>query len=171
MSNEIFLIDANSLITPYLTFYSFDFAPGFWTQMKANIKAGRIAILDMVKDEIVRNEDALKEWFDSLEIANYIDHREEAVLSQYGAVLRHIQGNPCYKTAALREWAKSTVADPWLIAAAAVHGYTIITFETFNKGLNARDPSKDAKIPNVADVFHVKTQNLYYMMQSLNIKL
>lgn len=133
MNNEIFLIDSNSLITPYLTFYSFDFAPGFWAQMESNIKAGRIAILDMVKNEISKNEDALKEWFDALEIANYIDHRETSILSQYSAVLQHIQANPCYKPSALAEWAKASVADPWLIAAAAVHNYTIITFETFTK--------------------------------------
>ena len=34
MSKEIFLIDANSLITPHLTFYPFDFAPGFWKNSK-----------------------------------------------------------------------------------------------------------------------------------------
>ena len=139
--------------------------------MESNIKAGRIAILDMVKNEISKNEDALKEWFDALEIANYIDHRETSILSQYSAVLQNIQANPCYKPSALAEWAKASVADPWLIAAAAVHNYTIITFETFNKGLNAGNPSKEAKIPNVADAFHVKTQNLYYLMQSLKIKL
>lgn len=171
MNNEIFLIDANSLITPYLTFYSFDLAPGFWTQMEFNIKAGKIAILDMVKDEISKNEDALKEWFDSLDIANYIDHREASILSKYRSVLRHIHENLCYKPSALAEWAKASVADPWLIATAAVYGYTIITFETFNKGLNVRNMSKKAKIPNVADAFYVKTQNLYYLMQALKIKL
>ena len=29
MSEAIFLIDSNSLITPHLTYYPFDFAPGF----------------------------------------------------------------------------------------------------------------------------------------------
>ncbi len=34
MEKELFLIDANSLITPYLTFYSFDLAKTFWNQME-----------------------------------------------------------------------------------------------------------------------------------------
>ena len=61
MSEEIFLIDANSLITPHLTFYPFDFAPGFWSQLEQSIQDGRIAILDMVKAEILHGNDNLKE--------------------------------------------------------------------------------------------------------------
>ena len=55
MSIERFLIDANSLITPYKRFYPFDFAPGFWTQMEDHIQSGEIAILDLVKrdDELI----------------------------------------------------------------------------------------------------------------------
>lgn len=61
MNNEIFLIDANSLITPYLTFYPFDFAPGFWQQLANSIKNGQVAILDVVKAEILRGNDELKQ--------------------------------------------------------------------------------------------------------------
>jgi len=43
----------------------------------------------MVEKEILKNEDSLKQWFDALEIANYIDHREKSILLQYGAVLQH----------------------------------------------------------------------------------
>ena len=120
MEKELFLIDANSLITPYLTFYSFDLAKTFWN---------------------------------------------------HGEVLRHIQENPVYKPAALTEWSREEVADPWLIAAAAVGNYTIVSFENKNKGLNTRNPSKNAKIPDVAEVFKVEVQNLYYMMRVLKFSL
>ena len=49
MSYKIFLIDSNSLITPYKNYYPFDFAPGFWLQIEQSIKYGEIAILDIVK--------------------------------------------------------------------------------------------------------------------------
>ncbi len=75
MSEEIFLIDSNSLITPHLTFYPFDFAPGFWNQLEQAITDGKIAILDMVKAEILHGNDALKDWMENLEIKKYIDHR------------------------------------------------------------------------------------------------
>lgn len=49
MEKELFLIDANSLITPYLTFYPFDLVKTFWNQMEWHIQNGNIAILDLVK--------------------------------------------------------------------------------------------------------------------------
>lgn len=171
MSKEIFLIDANSLITPYLTYYPFDFAESFWGQMEEHIQNGSIAILDLVKDEIRQGEDSLKDWMDALTISNYIDRRDPTILTYYGTVLSHIQTNDCYKSSALTEWAKGTVADPWLISTAKAKGYTIITFEVPNKGLNSRSPSKNAKNPDVASVFGVKTANLFYMMRALGFTL
>lgn len=87
MNNEIFLIDANSLITPYLTFYPIDFAPGFWEQLANSIRNGQVAILDVVKAEILRGNDELKSWMEQLEIEKYIDHRATPILQRYGQVL------------------------------------------------------------------------------------
>ena len=106
-----------------------------------------------------------------IEIGKLIDHRELSILQKYGEVLQCVQENPVYQAAALAEWARDSVADPWLIATAAVYGYTIVTFETENKGLNSRNPSKNAKIPDVAKKFGVNVKNLYYMMRELNFKL
>ena len=62
MDNEKFLIDANSFITPHLQFYPFDFAKSFWSQIEAQIEIGSIVILDMVKAEVLRGNDNLKDW-------------------------------------------------------------------------------------------------------------
>jgi len=37
MSKEIFLVDANTFITPYKTYYSFDISPPFWLFLKEHI--------------------------------------------------------------------------------------------------------------------------------------
>lgn len=171
MEKELFLIDSNSLMTPHLTYYPFDFAASFWEQIEEQIARGRIVILDAVKAEILKGNDSLREWMEHIEIGKLIDHRELPILQQYSKVLQYIQENPVYQAAALTEWARESVADPWLIATAAVYGYTIITFEAENKGLNSRNPSKNAKIPNVAKQFGVNVKNLYYMMRALNFKL
>lgn len=171
MSKELFLIDSNSLMTPHLTFYPFDFAQSFWAQMESRIKNGSIIILDMVKDEILQGNDSLRDWMKTIEIGTYIDHRQSSVIGKYSDVLQHLQGNNCYKNSALMEWSKNTVADPWLIATAAAYGYTIISFEAPNKGLNPRNPSKNAKIPDIAALFGVPVQNLYYMMRKLGFSL
>ena len=171
MSRSAFLIDANSLITPHLTYYPFDFAPGFWEQLERPIKNGRIAVLDLVKEEILQGKDSLKDWIAGLSIGTLIDHREPEILSQYALVLQHIQKNPCYKPAALQEWSNSKVADAWLIAVASVYDLFLVTFETRNTGLNPRFPSREAKIPDVAKSFGVETINLFQMIRELGIQL
>ena len=171
MSSQIFLLDTNSFIAPHLNYYPFDFAPGFWEQMERSINNGRIAVLDLVKNEILQGNDQLKEWMADIEIGHFIDRRDSNILALYGSVLQHVQNNPCYKPAALAEWARGAVADPWLIATAAAKDFTLITFEEANKGLNPRNPSRNAKIPDVAREFSVKTENLFYMMRELNFAL
>lgn len=49
--------------------------------------------------------------------------------------------------------------------------FLIVSFENENNGLNTRNPSKNAKIPDVAKVFKVEVQNLYYMMRVLKFIL
>ena len=73
---------------------------------------------------------------------------------------------------ALDTWAQENVADPWLIASAAVNGYTLVTFEK-PVGMNRskRSPSKNAKIPDIALEFGVPVIDLYEMMKRLSIKL
>ena len=172
MSHGTFMIDANSLITPHQQYYPFDFAPGFWAQMETHIANGTIVLLDMVRNELLRGKgtDNLKQWAENLN-ASVIDHRQSDILKRYGEILSHIQANPCYKPSALEEWARDTIADAWLIATASVYGYTLITFEERNANLNERFPSKQAKIPDVADLFHVETKPLFYMMRALDFKL
>ena len=60
------------------------------------------------------------------------------------------------------------VADPWLIAAAKIYGYKIITFETGelpNKG----SPSKRPKIPVVGASFGVKCESLFSYLRRMEI--
>ena len=72
---------------------------------------------------------------------------------------------------ALQAWAPGHIADLWLIAAAAVNDYTIITAEVPSGGLSPKNPNRNAKIPDVAKAFGVRSNNLYYMMRKLGIKI
>ena len=171
MSEQMFLIDSNSFITPYRQYYSFDFARSFWDQLEQNIDSGKIAILDIVLDEILKGKDELKDWVAGLKPEHFIDHRDAQILAYYGEIMQYLQTSPYYKETALAEWAKATVADPWLIAVAKVHNCTIVTFEGPNSNPNEKQPWKMAKIPNVADEFGVQTVNLFSMMRTLQFKL
>lgn len=173
MANDtIYLIDSNSLITPKISYYPMDLAPNFWDSMARKIQDGSIAILDLVKKEILKpeKEDDLALWMKNLEIKLYLNHKEEKIVIKYGEVLQFIQENPCYSEKALHAWADQSIADPWLIATVAVYGFTIVTFEKYVK-INANNPSRSAKIPNVAKEFQVNTLNLFQMIRELGIKL
>lgn len=166
-----YLIDSNSLITPFEQYYSFDFAKSFWQQLKINIENGNIVILDMVKTEITRKEDELSDWLNSLTISDYIDHRNTEIIEIYSQVLENIKNNDCYKDTALSDWSRIDSADPWLIATAKVNNYTIVSFETPNKGLNVSNPSKRPKIPDIANDFDVEVVDLFAMMRTLEFKM
>jgi hypothetical protein len=85
--------------------------------------------------------------------------------------MNYIRTSGFYSSIALNAWAQGNKADPWIIAAAMAYNYTVITFETFNQGLNINQPSKIVKIPNVCQQFDVVCKDLYYMMHKLSIRL
>ena len=62
-SSEKFLIDANTLMTASRFFYAYDLVPSFWKTFEDEIRAGNIVLLDMVKAEIDKGEDELKQWY------------------------------------------------------------------------------------------------------------
>ena len=167
-----YLIDSNSLITPKATYYPMDLAPSFWASMSEKIQDGSIAILDLVKKEILQpsEKDDLALWMSNLKIGRYINHQQQEIVATYAKVLQSIQNDPCYSEKALRTWAEESVADPWLIAAACVQDFTIVTFEKYVQS-NAGNPSGFAKIPNIADKFHGRTTDLFHMIRELGIKL
>ena len=171
MMKDVFLIDANSIITPYHSYYPFDLADGFWSQLGHYIENGRIVILDLVLAEILKGNDKLTDWIRSLNINNPLDHRELSTITYYGQILQHIQSSQLYKTDALKEWSRNDIADPWLVAAAKSHEYCIVTLEVPNSNPDPKNPWKNAKIPDIAKEFGVKTTNLFSMMRALEFKL
>jgi hypothetical protein len=169
--NEIFIIDANVLITPYNAYYSFEFAPVFWEKMAQHIELKNILILDKVFDEIVAKEDLLSAWIKKIRGLEQISHKKSQIIENYGNIIKHIENSGFYNSIALNDWSKETKADPWIIATAMTYNYTVITFEDFNHGLHINQPSKNPKIPNICQHFSIKWANLFYMMNQLKIRL
>ncbi len=93
------------------------------------------------------------------------------ILNEYGKILDYIQHSNLYQKSALDAWSDAKVADAWLIATAKVYSYTTVTFEKSNLGINANNPSKNAKIPDIAMEFGVECCDLYKMMRVLNFSL
>ncbi len=170
-TEEVFLIDSNSFMTPYRQYYAFDLVPTYWKKLSEQTTTGKIVLLDMVKAEIETGGDALAKWIGKEKGFVVCNHVTSEIVGKYGEIMRYIQDCGLYKEQAKLVWASAHVADPWLIAAAAVNAYTIITAEVASGGLSRKTPNKNAKIPDVAKAFGVPVQNLYYMMRKLEIRI
>lgn len=169
MTEEIFLVDSNSFMTPYRLYYAFDLVPAYWNALVEHIKSGRIVVLDMVKLEIDKGEDDLSKWLSEADGLSVILHVNEQTINKYQQVLQHVASSGFYKESAIEIWAQGSVADPWLIASAAANGYTLVTEENATSGLTTKNKQRAAKIPDVAKKFNVTTINIYEMMRRLGI--
>lgn len=172
VKKEKFLIDANVLITASRLYYASDLVPSFWEVLAQKVKEKRIILLDLVKEEIDRGADELRSWLNGI-ILNFetCSHIDGEIISKYAEIMQYIQMCGYYNEKGLNEWARNDIADPWLIAAAAIKGYTVITFEESAGYLSVKNKSGKVKIPDIAKHFNVEVHNLYYMMRQLNIKI
>lgn len=171
MNNALFLIDSNSFIAPYNQYYQFSIAKSFWDKMECHIENGEIAILDAVFEEINKGDDELSDWIKEIDITNYISRKDPHIIKFYADVLKYIQESGYYKNTALKEWARFDCADPWLVATAKAYDLTIVTFEKKKVSLLKKQPSPQAKIPNIAEVFGVRCCTLFDMMKELSISI
>jgi len=172
--DKTFLIDTSALITPYRQYYAFDLVPSFWEKLKDCFESGKIVILDKVWKELKKggSGDDLSGWLNnnrsSVSICTY---KTEAIIKNYAEVLQYIQTSNLYYESAIAAWAVEGIADPWLIAAARVSDYIIVTEEQGSKGIGPKQKNKNPKIPDVAKALGVDTIPLFEMMRRLKIKI
>lgn len=166
-----YVLDSNSLITPYRTYYPFDLAPGFWDSIAYHVKNGRILIVEDVKKELVCSgaKDELSCWF-SNECDSRIIHRsEDGIFQVFAEIMQSFVDNPLYNSdKAVRAWSDS--ADPWIIAAAVKYNSTIVTFEGYSP-LTVGNKCSKPKIPTVAKEFGVRVINLFELIRELKISI
>jgi len=165
-SRNLYLMDSNTFIAPFRTYYPFDFAPSFWKFLASNILSGNIVVLKKVYDEVLKGSDDLSLWIKGLSMTS-LDHRTPDITSKVQDILTHIQTSTnLYNNKALTEWSDKNRADAWLVAAAMVHDYKIVTFELPNSSLGT-NVTGHPKIPDVASNFGVDCISLYEMMRNL----
>lgn len=164
--SEKYLIDANSLIRPARAYDPFDFAPSFWQQLRPKISLDKIAVLDKVRDEVLKGTDELSAWISDLPNECILSTQDMQILQKYRDVLSFIQQSDKYSEAALRRWSQLDIADPWLIAAAKVYGYTLLSFEQSAGTIPEGSRSKNPKLPDVARHFQVPYTSLFDMMRN-----
>jgi rRNA-processing protein FCF1 len=80
-TSDKYLIDTNSLVTPYKTYYPFDFAKKFWDQMYQAIDKSDILILDLVYEELKKGDDQLSEWINEVDCSLILNHIQPAIIT------------------------------------------------------------------------------------------
>lgn len=152
MNSEKFLLDSNVFMTPSRAYYPFDFAQGFWRQMRTALHSGNVFILDVIYNEIMKGKDDLAEWFKDT-IANtscQLRVQDKGIVNEYAKIQNYISTCDLYQPQAISEWAKFEIADPWLIATAIAKKYAIITLEIHGNP-QPHQKAKRIKILDVAD--------------------
>lgn len=156
---EVYLIDANVMMQAANTYYSFDHVPGFWDWLSSKIEDGTIRTASLVADE-VDYPAALVDWIDAQEQHGfYIDVSDPQIQTQYAAVAAWVVNEP-FGPEHIAKFLNG--ADPWIIAAAAVSGGTVVTQEQ-PVGVG----SKKVKIPNVCQQFGVACMNTFDLLAEL----
>ena len=112
----------------------------------------------------LKGTDELSTWISDLPNECILSTQEIQIIQTYRDVLSFIQQSDQYSDAALRLWSRENVADPWLIAAAKVYGYTLLSFEQSAGRITTR--SNNPKLPDVAHHFQVPYTSLFNMMRN-----
>ncbi|MGI6768803.1 MAG: DUF4411 family protein [Bacilli bacterium] len=164
-----FIVDTNTFITPYKSYYAPDLHPEVWEGFKNAIIDCKIIILDLVKVELLDGNDWLSEWINQFDVSLILSRNDLRIINKYTEVLEYLSNSGYYTENALIEWSDETKADAWLIAAAAVNNYELITLEKPNNNLSNINKTKRAKIPDVCYHFGVKWGDIYYLRRQLGI--
>lgn len=165
-----YLLDANTFITAKNDFYAFDIVPSFWDKLLLRFGEGALATIDAVADELMKGNDALKDWFAENVLSGenrcaVLQAKEDAlVISRYRDIAQMIARDGMYREENKQRFLSG--ADPWLIAAAKAWDSAVVTFER-PAGVGARK----IKIPNICMDVGVSFVDLYTVMRDVNIVL
>lgn len=157
---ERFLVDANIFITAKNLYYQFSFCQAFWDFLSTMHQKGVIFSIQSVKQEILRNNDPLRDWINTLPETFFEDHYQSA--NSYGKLMNYAQGLDV-KQIAKDEFAEQDNADAWLLAHALEKGFTIITHENYNP-----DAKRRIMIPNVAKDHSIKVITLFEFLEKFS---
>ena len=125
-----YLLDASPLIQAKRTYYGFDFCPAFWDALVRGHEQGRVFSIDRVKAELDPGKDELTNWADNVApAAFFLDSKTRTVANEFAPLMEWVQSQDQFFDAAKNEFARTDIADGWLIATAKAHGMTVVTHE------------------------------------------
>jgi len=149
-----YLLDANIFIEANKKYYSFKLCPGFWDWLIQSNGNGLVLSHVSVLKELLAFGDELSKWAKKQGPGFFMpmDASTSASMKKVSAwIAKHFQAAAVTKFLA--------GADPFLIACAMAHGYTVVSEEVF-----FQHSAKKVKIPEVCAHFHVPCINTFKML-------
>lgn len=160
----IYVLDSNFFIQAHRFTYPIDIATGFWNKVISLAQSGTIVSIDKVKEELYKNNDALKTWCkENLPRAFFKDSSETMI--QYGQVVSWAMSrSDHYQQKALDEFLDADEADAFLIAytLAEINDRFIVTQEVRNPQQRSK-----VKIPDCCSALGVRYLNTIEMFREL----
>ncbi|KTB99497.1 hypothetical protein AO387_21375 [Pseudomonas syringae ICMP 11168] len=163
-----YLIDSNIFLQAKNLHYRFEFCSHFWSWVKQAHGDGMLCSIQKVKNELIKgkDDDPVKLWMAELPDTFFIpDDTDARVILKYREVMQWTAESTHFKDAAKKEFARSDIADAFLIAVAMAYGYEIITHELSNP-----DRKNKIQIPDAARAFGVKTHFVYDVLSENSSK-
>ena len=150
-----YLLDTNVFIQAKNLHYGFDFCPAFWDWLVTQNRAGQVASIEKVADELRAGADELADWAKA-QGAAFFSRPDGAVVPALRTVSdwAHSSG---YQPAAVAIFLQ--IADYWLVAHALAHDVTVVTHEV------PADTIRKIKIPNACIGLGLHCMSPYEMLR------
>lgn len=113
---SVYVVDTNFFIQAHRAYYPLDVASSFWRKVKQLADDGKIISIDKVKQEIYKNNDALRQWCkENLPTEFFKDTSE--IMDIYSQVVNWATSrNDHYLPQALAEFLDVEEADAFIVA-------------------------------------------------------
>jgi hypothetical protein len=151
------LLDANCFIDAKERYYRFPVCPGYWDWLADANARGVVFSVDKVRDELVNGGGELAVRAQGA-IKNLFLKPHAAVIQQFALVAAWVAQHPQYRQSAKDLFLAG--ADPWLIAHAMAHNWTVVTLEK-----PAPQALKTIKIPDVCAHFGVVYKDPFQLLE------
>lgn len=150
-----YLLDANVFIQAKNLHYGFDICPGFWDWLVERNRAGSVASIEKVADELRAGDDELSAWAEERGDGFFLPPDDD-VASVLGTVSGWAAGAG-YEPAAASTFLQ--IADYWLVAHALAHDCIVVTHEV------PADTIRKIKIPNACIGLGLRCVTPYAMLR------
>ena len=160
----VYLLDANVFIQAKNLHYGFDFCPAFWDWLVEQHRAGKVASIEKIADELHARKDKLATWAKERG-DDFFLKPDDAVMSELHTVSDWANGR--YKPDDFSEFLRG--ADCWLVAHALAHSYIVVTHEvpagTIQKSKQKIKNKQKIKIPDACTGLDLRCMQPYEMLR------